>query len=142
VVTHLTDPAQYPYKKIYCARGDMENRIKEQQLGLCAGGYIAPAISLAITEPVAITGGQIGFAYYFPLAYILLENIRRLGLQETELAHAQASTIRLKPLKVGAVILRNMRLVFYFPVTILINRFSFECFPDTLTNNGVRGRCA
>ncbi len=98
VVTNLTDPAQSLYEKIYCARGDMENRIKEQQLGL-----FADRTSCHNWWPNQFR------VLLSSLAYILLENIRRLGLQETELAHAQASTIRLKLLKVGAVILRNTR---------------------------------
>lgn len=98
VVTNLTDPAQYLYEKIYCARGDMENRIKEQQLGL-----FADRTSCHNWWPNQFR------VLLSSLAYILLENIRRLGLPKTELAHAQVSTIRLKILKVGAVILRNTR---------------------------------
>jgi hypothetical protein len=98
VVTSLSGDAQNLYDKIYCARGEMENRIKEQQLGLFADR----------------TSCQNWWANQFRLllsssAYVLLETIRRVGLAGTELARAQVSTIRLKILKIGTVILRNTR---------------------------------
>jgi hypothetical protein len=76
----------------------MENRIKEQQLGLFADR----------------TSCHHWWANQFRLllsscAYVLLEAIRRLGLHGTELARAQVQTIRLKLLKIGTVILRNTR---------------------------------
>jgi len=100
VVTNLPDDAQELYDEVYCARGDMENRIKEQQLGLFADRtschrWWANQFRLLLSS----------------LAYMLLEGIRRLGLKGTELERAQASTIRLKLLKIGAVILRNTRRV-------------------------------
>lgn len=98
VVTNLDDSAQYLYEKIYCARGDMENRIKEQQLGL-----FADRTSCHNWWPNQFR------VLLSSLAYILMENMRRSGLQATELARAQVSMIRLKLLKVGAVIMRNMR---------------------------------
>lgn len=98
VVTNLEDDAQVLYDEIYCARGEMENRIKEQQLGLFADR----------------TSCHRWWANQFRLllsscAYVLVEAIRRLGLQGTELARAQVATIRLKLLKIGTVILRNTR---------------------------------
>lgn len=98
IVTNLEGDAQALYDEVYCARGEMENRIKEQQLGLFADR----------------TSCHRWWANQFRLilsscAYVLLETIRRLGLHGTELAHAQADTIRLKLLKIGAVILRNTR---------------------------------
>ena len=100
VVTNLNGDAQTLYDKVYCARGDMENRIKEQQLGLFADRTSAHAwwanqFRLLLSS----------------LAYVLMEAIRRLALQGTELAKAQVTTLRLKLLKVGAVILRNTRRV-------------------------------
>ena len=98
VVTSLTGEAQAIYDDVYCARGEMENRIKEQQLGLfadrtsCHGWWanqLRPLLSSA--------------------AYVLLETIRRVGLRGTELCKAQAATIRLKLLKIGTVIVRNTR---------------------------------
>lgn len=98
VVTSLKQKAKFLYDKVYCARGDMENRIKEQQLGLFADR----------------TSARYWWANQFrlllsSLAYILLESIRRIALKHTQLARAQVQTIRLKLLKIGAVILRNTR---------------------------------
>jgi hypothetical protein len=98
VITSLRGDAQKIYDTIYCQRGEMENRIKEQQLGLFADR----------------TSCHEWWANQFRLllssaAYLLVEAIRRLGLHGTELAHAQASTIRLKLLKIGVVVLRNTR---------------------------------
>jgi hypothetical protein len=98
VVTNLEGGAQVLYDELYCARGEMENRIKEQQLGLFADR----------------TSCRRWWANQFRLllsscAYVLVEAIRRLGLAGTELARAQVATIRLKLLKIGTVILRNTR---------------------------------
>ena len=98
VVTSLAGDAQALYDEIYCARGEMENRIKEQQLGLFADR----------------TSCQSWWANQFRLllsaaAYVLMETIRRVGLCGSELARAQVTTIRLKVLKIGTVILRNTR---------------------------------
>lgn len=100
IVTNLEGNKQALYDDIYCARGDMENRIKEQQMGLFADR----------------TSAHYWWANQFrlllsSLAYVLMEGIRRLVLEGTELARAQVSTIRLKLLKIGAVILRNTRRV-------------------------------
>ena len=98
LVTNLTGAAQELYDEVYCARGEMENRIKEQQLGLFADrtschGWWANQFRLLLSS----------------FAYVLLERLRTLGLAGTELARAQAGTIRLKLLKIGAVVLRNTR---------------------------------
>lgn len=98
IVTNLPGSAQGLYDTVYCARGNMENRIKEQQLGLFADRtsaheWWANQFRLLLSS----------------LGYILLESIRRLALKGTELEKAQAGTIRLKLLKIGAVILRNTR---------------------------------
>lgn len=100
VVTNLTSAAQALYDEVYCARGEMENRIKEQQLGLFADrtschGWWANQWRLLLSG----------------LAYTLMETLRRIGLAGTELARAQCSTIRLKLLKIGAVLVRNTRRV-------------------------------
>lgn len=98
IVTSLSGDAQDIYDAIYCARGEMENRIKEQQLGLFADrtscqGWWANQLRLLLSSA----------------AYVLLETIRRIGLAGSELARAQVGTIRLKLLKVGTVIVRNTR---------------------------------
>ncbi len=100
VVANLEGEAQELYDEGYCARGEMENRIKEQQLGLFADrtsccGWWANQFRLLLSS----------------CGYVLLERLRALGLAGTELARAQAGTIRLKLLKIGAVVLRNTRRV-------------------------------
>jgi hypothetical protein len=100
VVTNLEGEAQKLYDEVFCARGEMENRIKEQQLGLFADrtschGWWANQFRLLLSS----------------CAYVLMERLRALGLAGTELARAQVSTIRLKLLKIGAVVLRNTRRV-------------------------------
>jgi hypothetical protein len=99
VVTNLAGDPKRLYERAYCARGDMENRIKEQQLGLFAD-----------TSCSAWWPNQFRLLLS-SLAYVLLEAIRRLALKGSELAHAYVDTIRLKLLKIGAVILRNTRRV-------------------------------
>jgi len=88
------------YEDFYCARGDMENRIKEQQLGLFADR----------TSTAWMRSNQLRL-YFSSFAYILMQTLRRLGLQGTELAQAQCATIRLKLFKVGAQIEVTVRKV-------------------------------
>lgn len=100
VVTNLTGEAPSLYDEMYCARGEMENRIKEQQLGLFADRTSCHDW-WANQWRLLLSG----------LAYTLLETLRRVGLAGTELARAQCGTIRLKLLKIGAVLVRNTRRV-------------------------------
>jgi hypothetical protein len=100
IVTNLEGDAKHLYEKLYCARGDMENRIKEQQLGL-----FADRTSCHKWWPNQFR------LLLASLAYTLIETIRRVGLKGTGLAKAQAGTIRLKLLKIGAVIIKNTRRV-------------------------------
>ena len=79
------------YEKLYCARGDMENRIKEQQLDLFADR----------TSAATMRANQLRL-YFASFAYVLMHGLRRLGLVGTQLANAQCTTIRLKLLKIGA----------------------------------------
>jgi hypothetical protein len=83
-------PAQKLYEQLYCARGEMENRIKEQL------SLFADRLS---TE--TLRANQLRL-YFSSLAYVLLEALRRLGLAGTQWAQAQADTIRLKLLKIAA----------------------------------------
>ena len=99
VVTNCLSEPQKDYDT-YCGRGDMENRIKEQQLDLFSDrtschGWWANQFRMLQSS----------------LAYVLLQTIRRQGLQGTELAKAQCGTIRLKLLKIGAVVTRNTRTI-------------------------------
>ena len=84
--------AQDLYEKFYCARGEMENRIKEQ---MCLF-----ADRLSTDE---MKGNQLRL-YFSALAYTLMEALRRLALKGTEWAEAQVDTIRLKLFKIGAIV--------------------------------------
>jgi hypothetical protein len=102
VVTSLTNEewkAQPLYEKLYCARGDMENRIKEQ-FSLFADRMSAETMR----------ANQVRL-YLSAMAYILVSGLRRLGLKGTELAEAQVATIRTKVLKIGAQIRVTVRKV-------------------------------
>jgi len=86
------------YEDLYCARGNMENRIKEQQLDLFADR----------TSAATMRANQLRL-YLSSAAYILMHALRRLGLKNTDLAHAQCQTIRLKLLKIGAQVRVTVR---------------------------------
>jgi Transposase DDE domain group 1 len=87
------------YEELYCARGDMENRIKEQF------SLFADRVS---TETMRANQMRL---YLSAMAYVLFSGLRRLGLKATELAEAQVSTIRTKLLKIGAQIRVTVRKV-------------------------------
>jgi hypothetical protein len=98
VVTNLTDAPKTIYDERYTGRGDMENRIKEQQLGLFADrtschGFLANQFRLLLASA----------------AYVLIEHLRRVGLAGTELARAQVTTIRTKLFKVAARVTVSVR---------------------------------
>jgi len=100
LVTNLEGDPMALYDRLYCPRGEMENRIKEQQLDLFADrtschGWWPNQLRLLLAS----------------LAYTLLASIRRLALKGTDLARATCATIRLRLLKIGAVIIRNTRRV-------------------------------
>jgi hypothetical protein len=102
VVTSLTTehwPAKALYEELYCARGNMENRIKEQ-FSLFADRVSAETMR----------ANQLRL-YLSTIAYILVSGLRRLGLKATALADAQVSTIRTKLLKIGAQIRVTVRKV-------------------------------
>lgn len=102
VVTSLNGggrEARMLYEELYCARGDMENRIKEQ-FSLFAGRVS--------TE--TIRANQLRL-YFSAMAYVLVSGLRRLGLKGTELAQAQVATIRTKLLRIGAQIRVTVRKV-------------------------------
>ena len=100
VVTSLSAEqwaAQDLYEKFYCARGEMENRIKEQ---MCLF-----ADRLSTDE---MRGNQLRL-YFSALAYTLVEALRRLALKGTDWAQAQVDTIRLKLFKIGAIVRISVR---------------------------------
>jgi hypothetical protein len=86
------------YEDLYCARGEMENRIKEQQLDMFADR----------TSTAQMRSNQLR-VYFSALAYWMLQTLRRLGLNGTAMEHAQCGTIRLKVLKIGAQIQMSVR---------------------------------
>jgi hypothetical protein len=88
------------YKQIYCARGDMENRIKEQQLGMFADR----------TSTATMRGNQLRL-WIASLAYTLVQELRRVGLQGTAFAKAQVGTIRTRLLKLSGVVTLSVRRV-------------------------------
>ena len=90
--------AKYLYEKIYCARGDMENRIKECQLDLFADR----------TSAATMRANQLRL-WFHSMAYVLLCAMRRIALQGTALANATCGTLRLKLLKVGALVRISVR---------------------------------
>jgi len=101
VVTSLSAEDAAPqrlYEEIYCARGDMENRIKECQLDLFADR--TPAATLRANQL------RLWFA---SMAYVLLCALRRIALQHTQFARATCGTIRLKLLKIGALVRTSVR---------------------------------
>jgi hypothetical protein len=103
VVTSLSRAefdAETLYEQQYCARGEMENRIKEQQLFLFADR----------TSAATMRANQLRL-WFSSVAYTLLNALRRLGLKGTELAKARCDTIRLKLLKIGAQIKVTVRKV-------------------------------
>lgn len=87
------------YEELYCGRGDMENRIKEQFV------LFADRVSVS-----TMRGNQLRI-YLSVIAYTLMSGLRRLGLKATSLATAQVGTIRLKVLKIGAMIKVTVRKV-------------------------------
>lgn len=101
VVTSLTRAQckpKYLYEKVYCARGDMENRIKECQLDLYADR----------TSSATMRANQLRL-WFASMAYVLLCAVRRIGLHHTPFADASCGTIRLKLLKIGALVRISVR---------------------------------
>ena len=98
ILTSLEGDPQKIYDEVYCARGDMENRIKEQQLDLYADrtschNWWPNQLRLMLSS----------------FAYVLFDHIRRTALRNTRLANATSATIRNKLIRIGAVIIRNTR---------------------------------
>jgi len=89
---------RYLYEKLFCARGDMENRIKECQLDLFADR----------TSTATMRANQLRL-WFASMAYVLLCAVRRIGLSHTRLADATCGTIRLKLLKIGALVRVSVR---------------------------------
>jgi DDE family transposase len=86
------------YEELYCARGEMENRIKECQLDLFADR----------TSAATMRANQLRL-WFASMAYVLVSALRRIALKGTALANATCGSIRLKLLKIGAVVTRSVR---------------------------------
>ena len=102
VVTNLAGRPQQLYDEVYCLRGEAENRIKEQQLGLFADrtschDFVANQFRVLLSAA----------------AYVLVDMLRREGLVGTDLANAQVGTIRLKLLKIGARVVSSVRRIMF-----------------------------
>lgn len=93
-------PARELYEDLYCARGEMENRIKECQLNLFGDRLSANLLR--------VNQLRLWFASF---AYVLIESLRRLALSSTQFVRASAGTIRLKLLKIGATVTTSVRRV-------------------------------
>jgi len=100
VVTNLRDAPQALYEDMYCARGEMENRIKECQTDLFADRTPTPTMR----------ANQLRL-WLSSLAYVLLCAVRRIGLAGTKLENATCGTIRLQMLKIGALVTVSVRRV-------------------------------
>ena len=101
VVTSLAreeHEARHLYEKLYCARGEMENRIKECQLELYADR----------TSAHTMRANQLRL-WFAAMAYVLICAVRRIGLKHTQFARAACGTIRLKLLKIGALVRISVR---------------------------------
>ena len=101
IVTSLSTAetsARHLYEKVYCARGEMENRIKECQLDLFADR----------TSAATMRANQLRL-WFASMAYVLLCALRRIGLAHTQFAAATCGTIRLKLLKLGALVRVSVR---------------------------------
>jgi hypothetical protein len=101
IVTSLSraeHEARHLYEKLYCARGDMENRIKECQLDLFADR----------TSAKTMRANQLRL-WFASMAYVLVCALRRVALQHTQFARASCGTIRLKLLKIGALVRTSVR---------------------------------
>ena len=100
IVTNLDGEADELHDRVYCQRGDMENRIKEQQLALFADR--TSSSKWWTNQYRLLLAG---------LAYTLLETMRRTALRGTCLARSQCQSLRLRVLRIGAVVTRNTRTV-------------------------------
>lgn len=121
IITSLRGDAKELYDDVYCLRGDMENRIKEQQLCLFADrtschNWWPNQLRLLIST----------------LAYVLVDSLRRDALKSTELESAQVTRIRLELLKIGAVVIRNTRRIKIHLSSSWPRRELFKCVYEKL----------
>jgi hypothetical protein len=103
------------YEDVYCARGQVENRIREQQLDLFADR----------TSAATMKADQLRL-WFASLAYVLLDALRRIGLRHTQFAAATCGTIRLKLLKIGAQVRQSVRRIKVAMASACPNRTEFH----------------
>ena len=130
VVTSLGSEDAAPqrlYEEIYCARGDMENRIKECQLDLFADR----------TSAATMRANQLRL-WFASMAYVLLCALRRLALQQTQFAKATCGTIRLKLLKIGALVRTSVRRITFAMASSCPYQHDFALAHAQLTNATAR----
>jgi len=129
VVTSLAPEdrdARTLYEDLYCARGEMENRIKEQQMCLFADR----------TSCQTMRANQLRL-WLSAVAYTLLRALREHGLKETPLAQARCDTIRLKLLKIGALVQVTVRRVWFS----LATGYPYQAIFAQVFDNLLRWRC-
>jgi hypothetical protein len=127
VVTSLSPDeydAQTLYEKEYCARGEMENRIKEQQLCLFADR----------TSTATMRANEVRL-WFSSIAYTLVNAMRRIGLKGTSMARARCDTIRLKLLKIGAQVRVTCRKVWVSMTNACPYRRIFQQVYDNLVTH-------
>ena len=127
IVTNLDGEAHNLYDDLYCQRGEAENRIKEQQLGLFADrtschDFVANQFRVLLSAA----------------AYVLLQHLRQVALAGTELADAQITTLRLKLLKIGGLLKRSARRIVLhlaggYPMQELFRRVATHLTPAIST---------
>jgi len=130
VVTSLSRAeadARHLYEKIYCARGEMENRIKECQADLFADR----------TSAATMRANQLRL-WFASMAYVLLCALRRIGLRFTQFANATCGTIRLRLLKIGAVVTTSIRRIRIAMASACPWRDEWELAHAFLCGNGGR----
>ena len=123
------------YEEIYGARGDMENRIKECQLDLFADR--TPVQARGRLSAATMRANQLRL-WFASMAYVLLCALRRIALKHTQLAKATCGTIRLKLLKIGALVRTSVRRITFAMASGCPYQRDFALARAALTNAAAR----
>lgn len=124
IITTLSESAEIIYKNVYCPRGNMENKIKEQ---LELFSYRVSCHEWWPNQLRILLSG---------LAYILIENLRSVYLKGTQFFTSQISTIRLKLFKIGAIIFKNTRRIMIYISSSFPYQNIFQNLVAKLTSSG------
>jgi hypothetical protein len=127
VVTNVPGDAQELYEQVYCGRGEMENRIKEQ--GQLFADRTSCRVFVANQFRVLLAAA----------AYVLVDHVRRVGLSGSELANAEVRTIRLRLFKIGAWVQKTVRRIVVKMSSSYVWQELYERVVERLTNWRVRG---